>query len=120
MSKISFQELRKQPDNTTQCPYERKASLTKTEKMEDIVAKQYFYDVISGPTHAEKRKGDFQERGGKRERREGEQRNFSTPDGLILHLTVACFLQNKNLRPAGFVSALQTLRSILWSASVYR
>jgi hypothetical protein len=60
------QELRKQPDNCTQCPYERKAILRKNDKVQDIIANQYFYDMISQPHDANKRKGNFQDGTGKK------------------------------------------------------
>ncbi|OWA51988.1 CWF19-like protein 1 [Hypsibius exemplaris] len=66
MSKIPFHELRKQPDSCTQCPYERKPISTKADKVEDIMANQYFYDTISDPRDVNKRKGNFQDRGAKR------------------------------------------------------
>ncbi|XP_055345564.1 CWF19-like protein 1 isoform X2 [Paramacrobiotus metropolitanus] len=75
MAKISMAELRRQPEQSTPCPYERKVLATKKEKMEDVVSRQYFYDVLSGPAHGGKRKHDAGDRfgGGKRERRQHDQ-----------------------------------------------
>ena len=74
MSKISFQELRKQPDNSTACPYAKKPILTKKEKVEDIVANQYFYDMVSGDGDRNgKRQGRFQQdHQNKRQRADGQ------------------------------------------------
>ncbi|GAV03045.1 hypothetical protein RvY_13528 [Ramazzottius varieornatus] len=99
MSKISFQELRKQPDHCTPCPYAEKPLLTKKDKVEDIVANQYFYDMVSGDGQRNgKRQGNQEDHRNKKPRGDGQPEApcwfcLSSPDAEK-HLVVSVGLHS--------------------------